>query len=170
MQGVASQIIRPGGGSERLRGSGAGSVTAGDGRWRWGMLLLAPALLIALASVGGGGGVLYGVVREAFGVLCHQLPERSYAIAGTVVVVCARCTGFYAGLAAIGAAGAVAGRFGVRWYVNRAWFLLVLPLAIDGTANLLGLWNTPAAVRSATGLSAAVPVAAALMGGGREAN
>jgi uncharacterized membrane protein len=46
-----------------------------------------PAYLLAL--------VVYGVG----GVVCHQLPERSFYLWGRQLPVCARCTGIYAGAA-----------------------------------------------------------------------
>src|SRR6185295_19740317 len=34
---------------------------------------------------------------RSFGILCHQLPERSFFIDGYKLAVCSRCTGIYAG-------------------------------------------------------------------------
>ena len=38
-------------------------------------------------------------VYLAGGVLCHQLPARSFSVWGSQMPVCARCTGIYAGAA-----------------------------------------------------------------------
>jgi len=35
---------------------------------------------------------------DLFGLVCHQDPARSFAIAGTVLPLCQRCTGLYLGL------------------------------------------------------------------------
>src|SRR5262245_39522704 len=43
----------------------------------------------------------------AFRRVCHQIPERSFFIAGLPMAVCARCAGAYAGLLAGGIAAAV---------------------------------------------------------------
>jgi uncharacterized membrane protein len=50
-----------------------------------------------------------GVVPAAFALavyfvghlICHQLPARSFQLAGVPLPVCARCTGIYAGAAAV---------------------------------------------------------------------
>src|SRR5579864_3681190 len=57
-----------------------------------------PAYLLAL--------VVYGVG----GVVCHQLPERSFYLWGRQLPVCARCAGIYAGAAIVAMLGRVAWR------------------------------------------------------------
>lgn len=64
----------------------------------WGALAWAVAIVLApwlAAAAGPVGGVVY-----AFGsVICHQLPDRSFHLAGVQLPVCARCAGLYAGAA-----------------------------------------------------------------------
>jgi uncharacterized membrane protein len=57
-----------------------------------------PAYLLAL--------VVYGVG----GVVCHQLPARSFYLWGRQLPVCARCTGIYAGAAIAAVIGRSVGR------------------------------------------------------------
>lgn len=66
----------------------------------WVALLIAAPLVLARAP----GSPSIAVLYTAAGLVCHQRPERSFAIAGTQLPVCARCLGLYAA----GAAGAVA--------------------------------------------------------------
>jgi uncharacterized membrane protein len=47
-------------------------------------------------------------------VICHQRPERSFAVSSVPLPVCARCTGIYAGAAAAAAAALLSGRVGRR--------------------------------------------------------
>lgn len=62
----------------------------------WAALIgLAPIL----ATVTGAGAA---VVYAAGSLICHQLPERSFHVAGAQLPVCARCYGLYLG-AALGA-------------------------------------------------------------------
>ncbi len=130
----------------------------------WAGLLAAPLLLIVIAQLLGEESIVSRAVRLAFRPLCHQDPERSFAIGGTALVVCARCTGFYAGLAVVALIGAGARQAGFCWRVPGAAFLLILPLALDGAGNLLGVWNTGPALRALTGVAAAAPLALAMTG------
>jgi uncharacterized membrane protein len=130
----------------------------------WGLLLAAPALLVVLGAAGGYGGLDH-VVHLAFRPFCHQIPERSFVAGGVTLAVCARCTGFYLGLAAVGAVVAFAAGFGARWQIRRSVVLLLLvPLAVDGTGNLLGLWATPDLTRALTGVVAAAPLTILILG------
>jgi uncharacterized membrane protein len=93
-------------------------------------------------------------VHEAFGLLCHQMADRSFAWGGVSWAVCHRCVGVLAGLAV-----------GIGWaagYPARAARLAALPLAVLVVAilpagvdwaleALFGGANTPAS-RAGTGL------------------
>jgi uncharacterized membrane protein len=104
-----------------------------------------PAYLLAL--------VVYGVG----GVVCHQLPERSFYLWGRQLPVCARCTGIYAG-AAIAAIGYVVGR-PLRWASDgkrsRPLKTLALLASLPTILTLLYEWTTGVtpsnAVRAAAG-------------------
>jgi len=93
------------------------------------------------------------VLYNAFGTFCHQLPERSFFIAGHQFAVCARCTGLYAGF----------GLFLLLYPLIRPlrstqvppvkWlFLSAAPLAIDFSLTFLGLWENTHTSRLLTGL------------------
>jgi uncharacterized membrane protein len=89
----------------------------------------------------------------AFGTFCHQLPERSFFIAGHQFAVCARCTGLYAGF----------GLFVLLYPAIRPlrstevppvkWLLLsAAPLAFDFSLTFLGIWENTHTSRLLTGL------------------
>ena len=107
-------------------------------------LALAPPLL---------GGESGEAVRFAFSHVCHQIPERSLALAGGPVALCHRCLGVVGGLALGTLAAPLVPRLGVlgRVRAGRSLALAALPMAVDWTVGALGLWaNTPLS-RSATG-------------------
>lgn len=130
----------------------------------WGALLMLPILFIVIAAISGEGSVMDVAARLAFRPLCHQYSDRCFEMVGSVMVVCARCTGFYLALGVIGAGASVAARFGLRWRVSPLLFLLVVPLVLDGTANLFNIWNSTLIIRSVTGAAAAAPLALSLIG------
>jgi uncharacterized membrane protein len=104
-----------------------------------------------LAAASGHSDVALGIYR-AFGAVCHQLPERSYFIDGHKLAVCSRCTGIYFGFG-----------FALLLYPlirslrridmpARKWLLLaVLPLAIDFSLTLFGIWENTHTSRLLTG-------------------
>ena len=123
-----------------------------------------PILFISLAAWSGEGSVFEVAARLAFRPLCHQYADRCYELAGSTMVVCARCTGFYLALGLIGLGASIAARFGLKWKTPTLLFLLAAPLLVDGAANLFGIWETPGIIRSITGAAAAVPLALSLIG------
>jgi uncharacterized membrane protein len=86
---------------------------------------------------------LTGVVYAAGSLVCHQIPDRSFHLAGVQLPVCARCAGLYAG-AAIGVlAWWVAGRGRrVRWPRSSALRTLAvaaLPTAVTAATAWAGV-------------------------------
>lgn len=71
------------------------------------MLAVVWALLLPIAALAAsrspaawpGSDALAFVIYRLGGLICHQRPERSFAIAGAQLPVCARCAGIYAGAA-----------------------------------------------------------------------
>jgi uncharacterized membrane protein len=92
-------------------------------------------------------------IYRAFAVLCHQLPERSFFLAGHKLAICARCSGLYAGFAlmfliypfirSLRTVSAPA----IKWLA-----IAVLPLAIDFGLTFFDLWENTHTSRLATGL------------------
>ena len=71
--------------------------------------------------------------------ICHQRPERSFFFHGRQLLVCARCTGLYAGAAIAAplaiAIGASLSRDRARWLLGS----LALPTAITWSLEFSGL-------------------------------
>ena len=84
-----------------------------------------------------------------FSRVCHQIPERSFAVAGFPLAVCHRCFGIYLGLAA-GSLLVVPFRSpGIR----RAWALAAAaPILIDIALPFAGFVGGNPAARFLTGL------------------
>ncbi|MBW3563398.1 MAG: DUF2085 domain-containing protein [Acidobacteria bacterium] len=91
--------------------------------------------------------------RLPFSMICHGIPERSLRIADHLLPICARCTGIYLGgiLAALAAL-----LLRVRSASLALGIVLMIPLAIDGTGQALGIWTTGNPARFATGMLFAV--------------
>jgi uncharacterized membrane protein len=110
-------------------------------------LILAAPLAAARGNLSVASSIYY-----FFGYLCHQIPERSFQIAGRQFAVCSRCSGLYAGFA-------IAALFYplVRSLTNtetpsRVWLILAaLPLAIDFGLGYFNIWHNTHASRFATG-------------------
>ncbi len=96
----------------------------------------------------------HAVLMQAFGSVCHQIPERSPHWGGVPIAVCDRCIGIYAGLLLGIAGGGVIHTLLSKVYKYAPWVLamILLPLAADWVGPVLGAWaNTPVS-RGGTGL------------------
>ncbi|MCU1267619.1 MAG: Protein of unknown function transrane [Acidobacteria bacterium] len=111
-----------------------------------GMIIGAP-----LAQACGHSGFAFAVY-EVFSRLCHQIPERSFFIAGHQFAVCARCTGIYAGFT-VGTLGYPLLRSlqSIDTPPRRWLFLAAVPLAIDFLLGFFGLWENTHLSRFLTG-------------------
>ena len=87
-----------------------------------------------------------------FGYICHQIPDRSLHIATYQLAVCTRCFGVYSGLTA-----------GLLVYplwrsldeveaIPRVWlFISLVPITIDWTLTMFGIWENTHFSRFVTG-------------------
>lgn len=113
------------------------------------LLVLTTSLLCARAIAGGASEGW----RIAFRFVCHGFPERSLAVFGTTMPVCARCTGIYAGI--LGGLALFRLLPAIRERVLRmAAFAALIPLALDGLTQLTGLRESTNPLRIATGVIA----------------
>ena len=117
-----------------------------------GALLCLSLVVAAPLLLSNGHRFLALTVYQSFSHLCHQMPERSFHLAGHPLAVCARCTGLYLGFA-----------LGVCLYPlirslrrtetpARVWlFIAAAPAAIDFGLTFFGVWENTQFSRSATG-------------------
>jgi uncharacterized membrane protein len=110
-----------------------------------GLPLLAPILLAAGLSTPAN--VIYTVYR----LLCHQLPSRSSFIFGQQICYCDRCMAIYSTLfVAVLAFALVRQRLKpLPWQIYLA---LVVPMAVDGITQMVGLRYSNFELRVVTGV------------------
>lgn len=128
----------------------------------WGILcglIVAPPFLVSAGS-----DAAAAVIYIFFSPVCHQEPERSFALMGLALPVCHRCSGIYLGL--------LAGSLIPNPWIHRStaarrrWILATaVPLVLDALLPYSGLWNNTDISRFATGLLFGIPVAALLVRG-----
>lgn len=91
-------------------------------------------------------------IYEAFSYLCHQIPERSFHLAGHPFAVCSRCTGLYAGFGFATLALPLARSLKRTDTPHVIWLLLSgVPLAIDFGLTYFGVWENNHFTRVTTG-------------------
>ncbi|MFC2163283.1 DUF2085 domain-containing protein [Candidatus Altiarchaeota archaeon] len=115
-------------------------------------LLLAFALVAPnICQYMGLHGTAYGM-KAAASQVCHQRPDRSLTLLGYKMIVCARCTGIYAGLIASTILYPLT-RGLKREKIPDAIFLVIalIPMAVDGTSQLMGFRESTNAIRLVSG-------------------
>ena len=91
-------------------------------------------------------------IYQAFSYVCHQIPERSFHIAGHQFAVCSRCTGLYAGFAIASLVYPLTRSLRSTDTPPRIWLVLAaLPLAIDFGLGYFSIWPNNHLSRFATG-------------------
>jgi uncharacterized membrane protein len=95
--------------------------------------------------------IAQGIYRP-FASLCHQMPERSFFIAGHKLAVCARCTGLYLGFSLIMLLYPIIRPVQATSAPQRKWLLMAaIPMAIDFSLTFFGLWENTHTSRFLTG-------------------
>jgi uncharacterized membrane protein len=117
-----------------------------------GALAFVGLIVSAPLALAGGRSGWAGVVYGGFHIACHQIPERSFYLAGHPLAVCARCAGIYAGFAAGVVAYPLVRSVERRDTPPRAWLMLAaLPLALDFALGFSGIWENTHLSRVLTG-------------------
>jgi uncharacterized membrane protein len=131
-----------------LRGSWVAWVCVAACALLWmGLMVSAPV------AAAGGHETLAFVIYQGLDGVCHQMPERSFHIAGHPLAVCARCSGIYAGFTLAALLYPLLARLlPARGTPRREWLILALaPATIDFTLGITGLWANTHLSRSLTG-------------------
>ena len=82
------------------------------------------------------------VIYHAFGTFCHQIPERSFHLAGHKFAVCSRCMGIYSGLAVATLGYPLARSLKRTDTPSLIWlFMAAAPLAIDWSLGYFSIWE-----------------------------
>jgi uncharacterized membrane protein len=118
------------------------------------VIALAWVLAIVAAPVLAAGGTssISSPIYGFFGLICHQMPERSFFIFGNQMAVCSRCFGVYTGLAAGLTAYPLWRAIDNIEPLPRFWlFAAMLPIGIDWSLGVLGIWANTFASRYITG-------------------
>jgi len=118
------------------------------------IIIFAIVSLIVVAPLAAGTHAeLAASIYFGFSVLCHQIPERSYFIAGHQLAVCARCTGLYAGFALTMLAYPLIRPLRSMDWPPPVWLVLAaVPMGIDFSLTFLGIWENTHTSRLLTGL------------------
>src|SRR6266566_5300457 len=118
-----------------------------------GALLFTFAILAAPLALAGNHRLLALTIYRAFGNLCHQLPERSFFIAGHQFAVCARCTGLYVGFTFAILLYPLMRPIRTSVLPPPKWlFVAAIPLAVDFSLGFFGIWENTHTSRLLSGL------------------
>lgn len=91
-------------------------------------------------------------IYKAFSFVCHQIPERSFHLAGHQFGVCSRCTGLYAGFAVAALVYPLARSLQRTDTPSPIWLILAtLPLVIDFALGYFSIWQNTHLSRFLTG-------------------
>jgi uncharacterized membrane protein len=91
-------------------------------------------------------------IYKTFSFLCHQIPERSFHLAGQQFAVCSRCTGLYSGFTMAILTYPLFRSLRNTETPRIIWlFASALPLALDFSLTYFGIWQNNHFTRFTTG-------------------
>lgn len=132
------------------------------------LYLLVLFLIIGVVIIGLGGGLFNQPTswylqwqHRLFSNLCHQIPERSFWIAGQPMAVCSRCLGIYSGFALgwlLLPIGLIT-EFANSWPMKKIAVAALLLNFVDIVGNILGFWENTLVSRLAFGSIMGITVA-----------
>jgi len=96
--------------------------------------------------------LLARVLYESLHLVCHQIPERSFQLGAHPFAVCTRCFGLYTGFACAALLYPLMRSLTHAAAPPRSFIIIAaLPLCLDWTLGVTGLWMNTAWSRFATG-------------------
>lgn len=119
------------------------------------IVVLVWASLIVAAPVAKANGftALSTPLYHFFSFICHQMPSRSFYVEGEQFGVCSRCSGVYFGLLAGFAIYPLWRTITEIEPLPRFWlFLALIPISIDWSLTVFGIWENTHLSRLITGL------------------
>lgn len=109
-------------------------------------------VLAPVAKINGFAGIS-APLYKFFSYICHQLSERSFHIEGEQFAVCSRCFGVYFGLFAGFVIYPLWRKIDEVEPLPRFWlFLSLIPISVDWSLTIFGIWENTQASRFITGL------------------
>jgi uncharacterized membrane protein len=115
-------------------------------------LAIIAAIVGAPLALANGHATLAGDIYKGFSYLCHQLPDRSFQLAGHQFAVCSRCTGLYVGFALTTLAYPLIRPLRTTTTPALIWLMLAtVPLLVDFSLGYFNIWANTHASRFITG-------------------
>ena len=130
------------------------------------LLVLGWVLVIVTAPLfaANGLGNVSDPIYKFFGYICHQIPDRSFFIERHQFAVCSRCFGVYFGLLAGLIVYPVWRPILETEPLPRIWlFLSLVPIGIDWSLGVFGVWENTHLSRFVTGMILGVACATFIM-------
>jgi uncharacterized membrane protein len=114
----------------------------------WVLLILLPAIAKANGFTS-----VSTPLYSFFSLMCHQMPDRSFHIEGEKFGVCSRCFGVYFGILLGFLVYPLWRRIESTDSISRIWlFLSLVPIGIDWSLGVFGIWENTFTSRFLTGL------------------
>jgi len=115
-------------------------------------LALVGLIIVAPLSQAAGHPQVASFIYRTFSFLCHQLPDRSFDLAGHQFAVCSRCTGLYVGFALTALAYPLIRPLRTTKTPALIWLILAtVPLLVDFSLGYFNIWANTHASRFITG-------------------
>lgn len=125
----------------------------------WLLLIVSPPVLAANGQTG-----VSSPIYHFFSFICHQMPARSFHIFDHQLAVCSRCFGVYFGLLAGLVAYPIWRSIENIDPLPRIWlFASMVPIAIDWSLGVFGIWENNHTSRFITGMILGVACATYIM-------